>query len=262
MRSMTTVVRTPKVSARLGKSVAGTPHIIGAGFNAKHFSAQMFGGRMDPLLMVDHFVMTAPTFEPHLHAGISAVTAMFEDSQGAFLNRDTLGHNIALKAGDLYWLTAASGAAHEETPAEGARIHALQIFVNLPKHLKSEPPRSLRVSAEDVPVLEGQGYRVRIVLGRSGISIGAADTPEEMTLLDGFLQQSGRFSHRLPSGRAAWIYAVAGRVTISVDEEKRTLETGRATTVQAGAEIDIVLEPGEPSHFVLMAARPLGKPLI
>jgi hypothetical protein len=37
-----------------------------------------------------------------LHVGISAVTAIFEDSEEDFLNRDTLGHNIALKFGDLY----------------------------------------------------------------------------------------------------------------------------------------------------------------
>ena len=42
--------------------------------------------------------------------------------------------------------------------------------------------------AEDVPVLEGQGHRVRVVLGRSGEAIGAEGTPEEMTMLDGFLQ--------------------------------------------------------------------------
>src|SRR5262245_58362662 len=114
---------------RLSEAVAGVSHQIGNGFTAWHFSEEMFDGTMDPLLMVDHFVMTGPTFEPHLHAGISAVTALFEDSQGHFLNRDTLGQNIALKAGDLYWLAAASGAAHEERPEEGARVHALQVFV-------------------------------------------------------------------------------------------------------------------------------------
>src|SRR5215467_368315 len=132
-------------SERLGKIVSATAHEIGSGFAAHHFSEEMYGGSMDPLVMADDFVMTAPTFDPHLHAGISAVTAMFEDSTGEFMNRDTLGHNIALKAGDLYWLAAASGAAHEERPAPGARTHALQIFVNLPCRLKKEPARSLHV---------------------------------------------------------------------------------------------------------------------
>ena len=60
---------------RLGKIVTGRAHSIGEGFTALHFSEEMFDGNMDPLLMVDDFVMTGPTFEPHLHAGISAVTS-------------------------------------------------------------------------------------------------------------------------------------------------------------------------------------------
>lgn len=99
---MNSLTRIEAAEGRLGPVVAAVPHAIGGGFSARHFSEGMFAGAMDPLLMVDHFVMTAPTFEPHLHAGISAVTAMFEDSEGAFLNRDTLGHTIALKGGDLY----------------------------------------------------------------------------------------------------------------------------------------------------------------
>lgn len=182
--------------------------------------------------MVDHFVMTAPTFEPHLHAGISAVTAMFEDSTGDFLNRDTLGQDVALKPGDLYWLAAASGAAHEERPADGARVHALQIFVNLPARLKKEPARSLHVLGGDVPTLEGQGYRVRVLLGRSGDAVGAGGTPEEMTMLDGFLDRDAGFAHDLPEGRQAWIYAVSGRLIVRCDGADRVLETGTATTVR------------------------------
>lgn len=247
---------------RLGDTASGTSHAIGSGFTAHHFSEEKFGGTMDPLIMVDHFVMTAPTFEPHLHAGVSAVTAMFEDSTGDFLNRDTLGHDIALKPGDLYWLAAASGAAHEERPAEGARVHALQIFVNLPACLKKEPARSLHVRANEIPSLEGKGHRVRVLLGRSGDVVGAEGTPEEMTMLDGFLQRDARFAHQLPEGRQAWIYVASGRVAVHCDGEERVLETGVATTVRAGPQTRIVLEASEPSHFVLMAAKPIRESFV
>ena len=245
------------VSDRIGAVVSGIPHRVGSGFTANHFSEDMFEGRMDPLLMVDHFVMTEPTYEPHLHAGISAVTAMFEDSDGAFLNRDTLGHTVGLKAGDLYWLAAASGAVHEEKPEEGARAHALQVFVDLPERLKKEPARALHVEAEDVPVLEGAGYRVRVVLGRSGVTVGAQGTPEEMTMLDGFLLAGGRFIHPLPRDRQAWIYAVSGNLTLRIEEETRVLDRGSATTIAAGPGAEIVFEAEDSAHFVVMAAKPI-----
>jgi len=256
------VERADAVSGRLGKIVPGVPHKIGSGFTAYHFSEEMFDGHMDPLLMVDHFVMTAPTFDPHLHAGISAVTMMFEDSEGGFLNRDTLGHNITLQPGDLYWLAAAAGAAHEEKPEDGARTHALQIFVNLPARLKQQPARAFHVPANVIPVIEGDGHRVRVVLGRSGETVGADGTPQEMTMLDGFLDTNGRFSYPLPEGRQAWIYTVTGRLMLRCQDEELVLETGNATTVDAGPATTITLEAGERSHFVLMAAKPIQEAFV
>jgi redox-sensitive bicupin YhaK (pirin superfamily) len=262
MGNNTTAEPANDFSDRLGKIVTGTPHQIGNGFTAHHFSEEMFSQRMDPLLMVDHFVMTAPTFEPHLHAGISAVTAMFEDSEGTFINRDTLGHNIALKGGDLYWLAAASGAVHEERPEIGARTHALQIFVNLPASLKQGTARALHVRADDVPILEEDGYRVRVVLGRSGSAVGAEGTPEEITMLDGFLQKNARFTHYLPEERQAWIYAVSGKLTIHCHDEQRILEAGSATTISAGTALNVTLKSAEPSHFVLLAAKPIRESFV
>ena len=254
--------KTTDRAERLGEVIAASPHSIGDGFTAHHFSEEAFGGRMDPLLMVDDFVMTAPTFDPHLHAGISAVTAMFEDSTGSFLNRDTLGHNVALQAGDLYWLAAASGAAHEERPEQGARTHALQIFVNLPCRLKKEPARALHIRAEEVPVIAGQGHRVRVVLGRTGTTVGAEGTPEEITMLDGSFDPGGRFSHRLADGLHAWIYAVSGRLTVRCHGTERALDEATATTVEAGPETEIVLQSDQPSHFVLLAAKPIREPFV
>jgi redox-sensitive bicupin YhaK (pirin superfamily) len=250
------------LSERLGKVVKAISHNIGEGFTALHFSEEMFDGRMDPLLMVDHFVMTEPTFAPHLHAGISAVTAMFEDSEGGFVNRDTLGHNLALKGGDLYWLAAANGAVHEERPEDGARTHALQIFVNLPALLKAKPARAFHVPAQDVPILQEDRYRVRVMLGRSGDATGAEGTPEEMTMLDGFLQKDGHFSHRLAHERHAWIYAVSGKLTVCVQDEERVLDAGTATTISAGPGTEIVLLSDEPAHFVLLAGRPINESFV
>ncbi|MFQ1634889.1 hypothetical protein ACK39T_15985 [Aeromonas veronii] len=64
----------------LSAPVKGQPLRIGSGFAASHFGEHFFNGLIDPVVMVDHFQMTAPTFEPHPHTGISAVTYLFEDS--------------------------------------------------------------------------------------------------------------------------------------------------------------------------------------
>jgi redox-sensitive bicupin YhaK (pirin superfamily) len=259
-RAATDQVLSP--AGRLGAVVSATLHTIGESFTAHHFSKEMFDGRMNPLLMVDHFVMTAPTFDPHVHKGISAVTVMFEDSEGSFLNRDTLGHNIALKAGDLYWLAAANGAAHEERPAQGARTHALQIFVDLPPGLQDKPACAFHIRAEDVPVLEGATHRVRVILGRSGGAVGSEQPPEGMTMLDGFLQAHGQFVHHLPAGRQAWIYALSGQLRVCCHGEQRLLAACSATTLQAGPASEVTLTSGVPAHFVLISAKPIPQPFV
>jgi redox-sensitive bicupin YhaK (pirin superfamily) len=55
---------------------------------------------------------------------------------------------------------------------------------------------------------------------------------------------------------------VSGALIVRVPGEKRTLSTGTATTVSAGPEVDVVLKSNEPSHFVLMAAKPIREPLV
>lgn len=56
------------------------------GFNASNIGRENLGEGIDPFLQIDHFFMGEPTFSPHPHAGFSAVTYMFEDSEGTFIN--------------------------------------------------------------------------------------------------------------------------------------------------------------------------------
>lgn len=101
-------------------------------FSAAHVSARSVGRDIDPVLGFDHFTIRAPAFAPHPHAGFSAVTLLFEDGEGDFLNRDSLGHEIVVKPGAAIWTVAGSGVMHEEYPLDrGERSHGLQIFVNL-----------------------------------------------------------------------------------------------------------------------------------
>lgn len=152
----------------LSAPVKGQPLRIGSGFEASHFGEHFFNGRIDPVVMVDHFQMTAPTFEPHPHAGISAVTYLFEDSTAPHVNYDSLGNQGPIEPGALHWLAAGRGAVHTEQP-EGASpyVHALQIFVNLPANQKMASPFAVHAAAATIPEFHGEGVRVRVVAGHS-----------------------------------------------------------------------------------------------
>ena len=245
--------------SRFGPVEAGVHRTIGSDFTSLRFGETAFKHDSDPISMLDHFVMTGPTFAPHLHQRISTVTALFEDSRGGLLNRDNIGASVDLQAGDLYRLAAGSGAVHEQNPSAGARIHALQIFVKLPGAMHRGPPRTFHVRSADVPVDAGEGYRVRTVLGahsHDGSSGGA-----EMTLLDCSLQPGGQFTHGLPSARKAWVYVISGQLRIRSADGASMLEAGQMTTVGAGQAIDVSLHAAMTTHFILIDAEPLRSAL-
>ncbi len=244
---------------RFGAVVAGVPRTIGTGFTSLRFGGPMFERDTDPILMLDHFVMTGATFAPHLHQRITTITALFEDSLGSFHNRDTVGGSVVLEPGDLYRLAAGSGAVHEQRPGEGARIHALQIFVKLPCALHHNPPQASHVRRADVALLEGAGYRLRAVLGAEG-GAGMERTADEMALFDGVIHPGGRFTHHLPCDRKAWLYVISGQLELQVADSVCVLAAGQMTTVGAGAATRIAVRAAAACHFILITAEPVPVP--
>ena len=109
--------------------------------------------QLDPFIGIDHAWMSAPTFPPHPHAGFSAVTYLFLDSETGMANRDSLGTRNLIEPGGLHWTAAGRGVVHEEVPAvTGSTTHLLQIFVNLPRDRQTAAPFALSLASQDVPV--------------------------------------------------------------------------------------------------------------
>lgn len=255
---------------RVSAPIAGHDMAISDVFQAKHFGEQEFGGLIDPVVMLDHFHMTGPTFEPHPHAGISAVTYMFEDAIGAHVNYDSLGNHGPIHPGSLHWFAAGRGAIHTEQPeGDGRHVHALQIFVNLPASKKFDAPYAVHVEASDIPEFKTPGVRVRVVTGHSnGVQAEyTAQLPEPFTLLDGFLSDATPFMHALPRGWNAMIYVVSGKLRLEVDGEERALATSTAVGVSvavdaAANEAVIRLAPDKETHFVMLSGPALNEPLV
>ncbi|WP_183073470.1 pirin family protein [Roseinatronobacter ekhonensis] len=232
----------------------------GTGFEALSFIHRQLDGLMDPLIIVDHFTMTEPTFAPHAHAGISAVSVLFEDSTGSFRNRDSLGNDIELAPGDLYWLKAARGAVHDEAPTPGSRTHALQIFVNLPAAQKMDAPAARHVAATEMPVIQGPGHRVRVMTGRSNGVVGATPPAMPFTVLDIALQAGGQFTHRAAPGDATWLHLIRGEVEVELDGTRHPLSR-EAALVTHGAE-EIRLLSDKDGQAVLLGGTPLREPFV
>jgi len=250
--------------AVISEPISGYDLTVGTGFKAQSFRARDIGETMDPLVMVDHFVMTKPTFGVHPHAGMSAVSLLFEDSEGLFHNRDSLGNDFDLQPGDLYWLSTGSGAVHDEYPRVNARIHALQVFVNVPQAQRFEKPTSRLVRSEDMPVINTAEYRVKVALGESNGVRGAASPSTPMTMLDGTIQPGGCFSHRSATKRGIWVQTVDRSLDVVVGETARHIAPGQAIAIKIDDSAKIVVSnpSGEPGHFVLFDGAQIGEPFV
>ena len=238
----------------------GRPLRIGDGFEAQSYQHSEFRGLMDPLIMVDHFTMTKPTFGTHAHAGLSAVTVMFEDSEGVFHNRDSLGNDVDLAPGDLYWFKAARGALHNEATRPGAKTHALQVFVNLSAEHRHDAPDAFHVAAADIPRLGDDRASARLVLGDSGDLQGVMAPDNPLTLLDIDIKAGGQFTHHGQKDHHAWILAIKGTSRVTWNTGSADLLPGRAIAFADATSISF--SSGKGAHVVLFRGQPLRQAFV
>lgn len=241
----------------------GEPATIGEGCTILQFRQGGFPtGTMSPFVLVDHFEMWKPTFDVHSHAGMSAVTLVFEDTKGLMASRDSLGHNTSFGAGDLHWTVAGRGILHTQLPADtGSHIHALQIFVNLPARLKSMQPDTFRVAAADMPEIRLHGARVRVVAGEFYGQKSREEPPQPVLMLDGYLEAGHeKLSLPLPADWNAWIYVVDGNLKV---DGSIGLVTGQALCASVFTPApSLTLQTGSFAHFVVLAGPRIDEPVI
>lgn len=170
---------------------------------------------LDPFMGIDHAWMSAPTFPPHPHAGFSAVTYLFPDSQTGIANRDSQGNRTLIAPGGLHWTAAGRGVVHEENPAlPGSTAHLLQIFVNLPAGRQNAAPFALTLQPQDVPLVQRPGARVRVPLGRFADARSPLAPPTAVTLLDVTLEPFAALDLPVPAGQRAFFMPVLGSAEI------------------------------------------------
>lgn len=104
---------------------------------------------------------------PHPHIGLATVTYLL---RGTIVHRDSLGSLQPIAPGDVNWMTAGRGIVHSErSPPEARRqrhqAYGVQIWVALPERYEEAEPDFAHHAASDLPLLEGEGKRVRIVAG-------------------------------------------------------------------------------------------------
>jgi redox-sensitive bicupin YhaK (pirin superfamily) len=254
---------------RFSRPVTREPHAVGANCHIRQFRHTDFGHAMSPLVLADHFVMTGPTFELHPHAGMSAVTVLFEDTQGWMSSHDSVHIDHRIEPGDLHWTLAGRGIVHTQQPeGEHARLNGLQLFVNLPQRLKRIEPATMLVHAGDAPVIESPGTRLRVLAGSLGGKTSPLLTPEPILIVDGWLDADTRINLPLQAGWNLWLYARHGSLTARElgapdNDAKMELPSGSAVAISAEAAGTVKLHASSGEvRFVAIAGPAINEPLV
>lgn len=264
-------VITPSVSHDRGfTSTASAERLVmGDAFEADHFNHSMWlDGRMSPIVMVDHFRMYRRTFEEHPHAGISAVTLMFEDSPGQMRSIDSLGKLSQFGQGDLHWTQAGPGVTHNQFPfadaaGEELPIHALQIFVKLPAELEDAAPNSFKVDARDMPHFTKGGVDGRVVVGEFDGYAARGPIPQDLLFLDLWTPgEASTIEVPLPSTWNFLTVPIVGNVLVDQGTfAPAAAAVGAAVAHNVGHGTKARLTLGPASHVVMLAGRPDTRPV-
>ncbi len=158
-------------------------------------------------------------FGPHPHRGFETVTFIMD---GSLVHRDTAGHESVIRAGGIQWMTAGRGVEHSETsPPEflerGGRLEILQLWLNLPAHLKMTEPRYIGLQKDEIPSFTVDDGRatVRLIAGSWDGHPGPIESLTGVNIMTVELAAGGRVTLPAPHDRTVFLYVVRGEVSVA-----------------------------------------------
>lgn len=266
-RAATSAPRAASASTELravARVVTAAPTREGAGVRLVRSIGARDLPMVDPFLLLDEMRSRDPKdyergFPRHPHRGFETVTYVIK---GAVEHGDSLGNRGRLTAGSLQWMTAGRGIIHSEMPQRGddvsTELHALQLWVNLPRRDKLTAPRYQDIAPGRVPEIGG-GARVRVLAGERGGARGPVDgVVAAPVMLDVTLARGEALEHELPRDHSAFVYALDG--VVLVGEGDRALARGELAELGPGPLARLRAPSGE-ARALLVAAAPIREPV-
>ncbi len=189
---------------------------------------------------------------PHPHIGLATVTYLFG---GEILHRDSLGTVIPIRPGEMNLMTAGRGIVHSErTPpgprAAGHELYGIQAWVALPRSHEDVPPAFEHFGAGELPLLEGEGVALRLIVGEMAGRVSPVNLPMETVYAEARLQAQGRLLFDARYAERA-IYLCDGQIEVAGERfdapQLLVLAAGQATLLEAVTPARVMLLGGEPA---------------
>ncbi|HTV10413.1 MAG TPA: pirin family protein [Acidimicrobiales bacterium] len=257
------------------QSVTTAPSALeGEGFPVRRAFAGVAISELDPFVHMDQMgeVEYAPG-EPkgtpwHPHRGFETVTYMID---GVFVHQDSNGGGGRITDGDTQWMTAGAGILHIEAPPEalvlsGGLFHGIQLWVNLPRAHKWDPPRYQDIRAREAVLLTTQdgGSLVRLIAGGTGGFRGPGLTFTPITLVHATVAPTAQLVLPWQADFNALVYVLAGDGYVGAGHHR--VQTGQLTVFGPGDHISVQAGrqqsgPNANLELLVLGGRPIREPV-
>lgn len=175
---------------------------------------------------------------PHPHIGLSTVTYLYE---GSLHHRDSLGTDQEITPGALNLMSAGRGIVHSERTAQAvrqgpSRLFGIQSWLAQPRTLEDGQPSFVHAPASDLPMLEGEGKTIKVILGQAFGARSPVATDWDTLYLDVLLEQGASMPVPVEAEERA-LYPLYGRLEVAGEvfapNQMIVLKPGREVTVKA-----------------------------
>lgn len=153
---------------KIKERVRGYRTTDGAGVSLVRVLGNATVHSFDPILMLDSFDSYNPEdyvagFPLHPHRGIETISLIV---QGNMVHKDSLGHEDAIRDGEVQWMTAGSGILHEETLPPSERMLGVQLWLNMPAKDKMAHPEYHSIKKHEIENIKIDGGTLRLISGQ------------------------------------------------------------------------------------------------
>lgn len=177
---------------------------------------------------------------PHPHIGLGTVTYLYD---GEFEHRDSLGTHQMIYPGEVNWMVAGEGVTHSERTSAAtrrgeSRLFGIQTWVALPETEEERAASFEHHGAEALPELEGEGKRLRLIMGRGWGERAPVGTFSDMFYADVVMEPGAMLP--LPEDHEdRGVYVTQGAVEVAGE----SFEAGRMMVFRPGDAITLKAGP-------------------
>lgn len=248
-----------------------TPNLVGDGFKMHHFIPgvpQLNMHRTNPFIVLDYNSLTelAPSDHvrgvgAHPHKGFETVSIVYH---GKIAHTDSTGFHGVIGAGEVQWMTAASGILHKEYHEEGfsksgGKFQMVQLWVNLPSEFKKEPPKYQSVTRDKMSryLIDKDLGIIEVISGEYNGIKGSASTYTTIHIYNAKLKPGAKANFNFQAEYNTILLVIEGNITVNGEQKVKTDQL--LIFENKGEEFEISTD--EKSVVLILSGEPIKEPI-